>query len=113
MLIDQQIGIVGQALGINTYRDTRRDLTLGRSILQHRAPLLKAMLFASNSAYDLPQAIRFIDQEYNRFRNKFARKLVELYNNGTLTETDAATTWVTTAVDGGQNAIRTTNSRLL
>ena len=98
-IIANQPELVGNALGDNNYRDTTRDLTVGTGILQHRCPLLKAMLLASDTTYDLPQAIRYADQEYNRFRNKFARRLVDLRNRGVLLDSDAPTTWVTTALN--------------
>ena len=77
-IIAGQSDLIGHALGANNYRDTARDLSLGTDIVQHRAPLLKAMLLASDtssSVFDLPQAIRYAEQEYNRFRHKFVRKL--------------------------------------
>ena len=98
-IIANQTNLVGQSLGDNNYRDSARDLTLGTAILQHRAPLLKTMLLASNIAYDLPEAIRYADQEYNRFRNKFARKLVDLRNNGTRLDSDPPNLWLTTALN--------------
>src|ERR1044072_1422440 len=97
-IIANQPDIIGQALADNNFRDTTRNLTLGTGILQHVAPLLKAMLLASTSTYDLPQAIRYADQEYTRFRNKFLRKLIDLNNNGTVLESDLPITWVTTAL---------------
>ncbi len=102
-IIANQPGLIGQPGGANNYRDTMRDLTLGTAILQHRAPLLKAMLLAANTSFNLPQAIRYADQEYNRFRNKFARRLVEFYNNGVLLDPqspggDAVGTWVNTTL---------------
>ena len=98
-IIANQTNLVGVSLGDNNYRDTARDLTLGTAILQHRAPLLKTMLTASNLAFDLPDAIRYADQEYNRFRNKFARQLVTLRNNGTRLDSDPPSLWVTTALN--------------
>jgi hypothetical protein len=97
-----QIGITGSALGDNTYRDTARDLSVGSFILQHRAPLLKTMLTASDTDFDLPQAIRFVEQEYNRFRNKFIRRLGVMYANGTLTGVDPTADpdrWAVTALN--------------
>ena len=100
-IIDNQTGIIGNALGDNNYRDTPRNLTLGNAILQHRAPLLKVMLLASNTLLDLPQAIQYADQEYTKFRAKFVRKLVDMNNLGTLQGVDPTvnpTQWVLTAL---------------
>lgn len=92
-IINNQTGAVSSATGSN-YRDTARDLTLGTAILQHHAPLLKTMLLAASSAFDVPRAIRYVELEYTRFRNKFARKLVEFRNRGILQDNDLAGLWV-------------------
>ena len=101
-LIANQSGLTGHPLGDNNYRDTDRDLSLGTFILQHRCPLLKAMLTASNTQFDVPSSIRFEDTEYNKFRNKFIRTIITMNNNGTLSTVDPTvdpTLWVTTALN--------------
>lgn len=100
-IIANQTGFVGQALGDNNYRDSLRDLTLGTSILQHRAPLLKAMLTSAVTDFDVPSSIRYAENEYNKFRNKFIRKLTDIDHRGLLQGIDPTidpTTWVTTAL---------------
>src|ERR1035437_10179068 len=100
-LIANQNNFFGQPLSDNNYRDSQRDLSVGQYILQHRAPLLKAMLISSDNNLDLPQSIRFADQEYNKFRNKFIRKLIVISNLGLLEGVDPTVfpdTWVTTAL---------------
>ena len=100
-LIYNQTNFTGQPLGDNNYRDSLRDLSVGQYILQHRAPLLKAMLVSSDDNLDLPSAIRYADQEYNKFRNRFIRKLIVINNTGLLQNVDPITnpqTWVTTAL---------------
>ena len=87
-LIGNQLNLTGNPLSDNNYRDTLRDLSLGAAILQHRAPLLKAMLTASDTEFDVPQSIEFADREYNKFRNAFVRMLVTINNNGTLAAID-------------------------
>jgi hypothetical protein len=96
-MIVNQIGYVGTSAGDTNYRDTARNLTLGNSILQHHAPMLKTMMLAA-STFDLPRAIRYAELEYSRFRNKFARKLVDLRNKGTLLDTDLPSLWVSTVL---------------
>ncbi len=83
----------------NNFRDSARDLSVGAEILQHRAPLLKAMLLASDKRFDYFAAVRFADQEYNRFRNKFARKILDLHTRGLISDTAAASVWVQAALD--------------
>lgn len=106
-IIANQPDIIGQAMGDNNWRDTGRDLTLGSDILQHRAPVLKAMLCASDDAYDIPEAIRYVDQQYNMFRNKFITKLNDLNRRGVLSTVDPTVdpnTWVITALNAIKQA---------
>jgi len=87
-LIGQQDGFAGSPLASNNFRDTPRDLRHGTQVLQHQAPMLKLMLLASDRNFDFPAAILHAEQEYNRFRNRFARRLVELLNAGAIDQSD-------------------------
>ena len=97
-LLTNQVGFVGANYAGNTYRDSARDLSLGSAVLQHRAPMLRAMLLASDADFDYFAAVRFADQEYNRFRNKFVRKLVDLYDRGIVQFDSPTQTWVDAAL---------------
>ena len=83
-IIGNQQDIIGNTYSANSYRDSLRDLSLGTEICQHIAPMLKSMLLSSAEEFDLPNAIRFAQQEYRKFKNKFATKLVSLSNRGVL-----------------------------
>jgi hypothetical protein len=97
-IMRNQLGFNGSVVGRNSYRDSPRDLSLGSHILQHTAPLLKTMLLAADADFDLPRAIRYSEAEYNRFRNKFLRKLFDLRDRGVLSEADDAETWLDTVL---------------
>lgn len=97
-LLEAQTGFTGQSIAANNWRDTARDLSLGTRIVDHRWPLLKTMLLASDRMFNLPDGMRFVEQEYLRFRAKFVRQVVELHQNGTLTEADAPSLWVERAL---------------
>jgi hypothetical protein len=92
--IQNQIGFTGNAFADNNWRDTLRDLTKGTQILQHVSPMLKLMLLASETNFDYFSAVRFADQEYNLFRNKFARQLTILDQNGSVATTTTSEQWV-------------------
>lgn len=62
------------------------NLSLGRSILQHRSSLLKTMLLCSNSAIDLQKSIIYSEREYLRFRNKFDQALVNWANSNSIVD---------------------------
>jgi hypothetical protein len=98
-IISNQIGIEGAPYYNNNWRDTTKNLGSGTEILQHQAPLLKAMLFASDNRFDIPTAIKYADQEYTRFKNKFAKKLNDLLIKGVLSEDTSPQTCVTTALN--------------
>lgn len=95
-IMNDQVGFTGNAYSGNNWRDTKKDLGGGNKILQHRSPLLKTMLLSSNSNYDLPASMRYAEQEYVRYRNKFVQMIIDLRNNGILSDSDTPTLWVDT-----------------
>lgn len=73
-IIANQIGFVGSAFGgINNYRDSRKNRSTGKFILQNVSPLLKSMLVSSSDDLDLIQSIRFSQDEYTKFKNRFLK----------------------------------------
>lgn len=84
-IIASQDNFSGDSYGNNNWRDTARRLSRGDRILQHRAPLLKTMLLASDENFDLPTAIRYAEQEYSRFRAKFVVRTDDLVRRGVIT----------------------------
>lgn len=92
--ISGQKGFVGNAYAKNNFRDTLRDLTIGKTIIQNRSPLLRAMLLASDTRFDYFDAVRYVDNEYSRFRTKFVRQITEVERTGQCTDADGPDTWV-------------------
>ena len=82
-ILSSQANFDGNVYGQNNFRDTSKDRSFGRVILQHRAPLLKTMIMASDQDIDPMLAMQYADHEYGRFRNKFLRKIVDIFNSGT------------------------------
>ena len=82
-IIDGQTGITGNTLGgSNSYRDTKKDLSLGEIILQTQDPLLKAMLVSSSEDLDFIKSARLSQQAYVAYKNKFVKRANELINDG-------------------------------
>ena len=81
-VIQNQEGFSGKLYSSNNYRDTARTKNLGQQILQHSAPLLKTMIMASNQDIDLMFAMRYVDREYSRMRNKIIQKTEEFLRKG-------------------------------
>ena len=92
--ISNQVGFIGNGYADNNWRDTLRNLALGTSILQHIAPMLKLMLLAVEPKFDYFASLRFVDQQYNLFQNKFWRKLVLFDQNAVLASTATSQQWV-------------------
>lgn len=106
-IIQNQYNFTGTSLGSNNFRDTYKDLTLGESILQHRAPMLKMMILNSSNVAVGPTttisntdpilAIQYAQREYVRFYNKFIRSLQNL-SRSSYNLSNSPTTWINAAL---------------
>jgi hypothetical protein len=73
-IISNQLGIKGNAFGgPNNYRDTYKTNSVGTYILQNVSPALKTMLVSSSNELDFIAALRFSQDEYTKFKNKYLR----------------------------------------
>ncbi len=80
-IIENQSGFVGSAFGgNNNYRDSFKNRSVGSFILQNVAPMLKSMLISSDSDLDLIAGIRFSQDEYTKFKNKYLSIALQLIN---------------------------------
>lgn len=78
-IIENQLGFIGVAYGgDNNFRDTAKNLSLGKFILQNRAPLLKTMLISSSDDLDIINSTRFSEKEYINFKVKYLRTAQQL-----------------------------------
>jgi hypothetical protein len=87
-IIENQEGFAGDAFGSNNWHNTARKLSVSGStplkILQHKSPLLKLMLIASDTSFDYLEAARYAEQEYARFRSRFVHGVINAYMDGTI-----------------------------
>lgn len=80
-IIQNQSGFLGTAFGgDNNYKDTSKNRSLGSFILQNVAPTLKTMLVSSSNDLDVIASIRFSQDEYTKFKNKYLRTALQLIN---------------------------------
>lgn len=80
-IIENQLDFEGVAFGgINNYRDTRKNRSVGSFILQNTTPVLKSMLISSNEDLDIISGIRFSQDEYTKFKNKYLSTALQLIN---------------------------------
>ena len=114
-IIENQTGIIGNTLGSNNFRDTKKTKGLGLSILQHRAPMLKLGSINTTKLTDLTTtvsqtdpilAMQYAQKSYQRFYNRFLQALFAIakkqgYTAGSsVTACDPYTinTWVSAAL---------------
>lgn len=80
-IISNQIGFSGSSFGgSNNYRDSRKNRSLGQYILQNVSPALKSMLVSSSDDLDFISAVRFSNDEYTKFKNKYLTVALQLIN---------------------------------
>lgn len=73
-IIENQIDLTGTAYGVNNYRDTLKDRSIGNKILQHESTLLPLMNIIANDNFRVLDAIRFNQRNYVNFKNKFLQR---------------------------------------
>ncbi|NJO58806.1 MAG: hypothetical protein HC836_10790 [Richelia sp. RM2_1_2] len=96
-IINNQENLEGIAFGVNNWRDTPQDRTLGRQIMQHRAPLLKLMILGSTDNLDFMLATMYAEREYIRTKNKLIQKFNQYrLNSAYFVETPE--NWVSSAI---------------
>ncbi len=80
-IISNQINFTGSPYGgPNNYRDSRKNRSLGTYILQNVEPILKSMLISQGDPLDFIQAIRFSQNTYTKFKNKYTSVALQLIN---------------------------------
>ena len=87
-ILENQNNFEGVINGINNYKDTTKDLSLGTKILQHSTPILKTMLLNSKEYTNVKTVLTYICNEYTRFKNRFNLTINNFVNNGTYKEFD-------------------------
>ena len=93
-LITAQDGFVGEPYSTNNWRDTARNLGLGRSILQHNASMIRPMILASDDTYNVIDATIFARNEYETFIARFVRRFDDLLNSGAISQQSTVASWV-------------------
>lgn len=98
-IMKKQAGFVGAEYADNNYRDTVKAPNLGTHVIQHSAGLLKTMLLASQAQLDMMSAIRFVESEYARFKDKFQQKILSYTMSGRLANATSYDVWINAALD--------------
>jgi hypothetical protein len=78
-IMSGQDGFTGKPYSRNNWRNTAKDPSKGRNIVQHDAGLLTLALTLRDSNLDYMNAVRFAEAEYIRFKNKFEQKDYRLF----------------------------------
>jgi hypothetical protein len=81
-IISSQPGFEGEVYGAsNNYRDSIKNASLGKHILQNMTPALKSMLMVSEPDLDIITAIRYAQDEYTKFKNRYVSTAATLIKN--------------------------------
>lgn len=97
-IMENQTGFEGLVYSSNNWKDIPHDLSLGRHIVSHTAPLLRTMLLSSNPAIDFARSVAFAQDEYARFRGKFEQKIREFMTSNRMGLNTNAADWVEAAL---------------
>ena len=97
-IMKKQDGFTGAEYSDNNYRDTAKLPNLGTHVIQHSAGLLKTMLLASQAQLDMMTALRFVDSEYARFKDKFQQKILSYTFSNQLANATSYDVWINTAL---------------
>ena len=93
-ILENQEGFEGLINGINNYKDTKKDLSLGTSIVQHSTPIVKTMLLNSKEYTNVRNVMTYTENEYTKFKNKFVTILDQMVDNGEYKQFDR--NWIPT-----------------
>ncbi|CAB4123135.1 hypothetical protein UFOVP29_294 [uncultured Caudovirales phage] len=106
-IIANQTGVVGNPQGVNNWRDTARNPSLGMFIMQHTASMLKLSVLNSTPQNDInavngytnPQVVmNWAEAQYVSWYTRFINSLFNLYNTQGYTLAQDPQTWITTAL---------------
>lgn len=106
-VIANQTGLVGNSQGVNNWRDTVRNPSLGLFIMQHTASMLKLHVLNSTPQDDInavngntnPQSVIYwAESQYITWYSRFVNSLFNLYNTQGYTLSQDPQLWITTAM---------------
>lgn len=98
-IIGRQKSFTGKVFAGNNFRDTARNLSLGGQILRHSAPMLPAMILASDTRFDLQTAYRTASREYYRTKNKILQIAERMIVTGQMDDNATPAEWLTAILD--------------
>lgn len=87
-IIESQENFSGSEFGPNSWRWSRKDPALGATIIDNEQSLLRALALLQTTQFNLPDAIRQIEKEYNRILFKFGNSLNQMWNENTFNAPD-------------------------
>lgn len=90
-IIENQSAFTGNSSGNNNYNDTKKDLSLGTEILQHKSSALKTILLNSREFSNIRTVLSYMTNEYNKFKNKFKNIINNMSNQGEYDEYETIT----------------------
>jgi hypothetical protein len=87
-VIKAQTSFVGNEFGLNNYRWTSKDITVGATMIDCENSLLRVMGTLQNADLSIPTVIRRVARDYNRVMSKFNNRLILLWDALTISKPD-------------------------
>ena len=78
--LEEQPDFVGDALASNNFKDTGKDITFARDIVQTDQDLVLAAFLLDDQPHNLVDAIRFNAREYEKYRARLIREIENYLN---------------------------------
>jgi hypothetical protein len=97
-MMERQNGFLGDSLGINNTGNLLVNYGRGKNIVQNTASITKMGILNSYKETDILSAIKYASYEYNRFYQKFEKKVSELNSRG-FTEQNSYENWIDAILD--------------
>ena len=85
-IIGDQDDFEGSVTGLNSYRWTDKNPTIGATIIDAEKTHLRTLATLQSIQLDVPNAIRSMAKEYNKVLVRFVNRLNQMWDNLTLTD---------------------------
>ena len=80
-LMQSQDGFTGKALGNNTFKDTAKDSKHAQDIVKVEEDLRLAAFLLSDQPHNILESLRFVEQEYTRYKGRLRSELTKYYTD--------------------------------
>ena len=90
-IMENQAGFEGRANGSNNYSSLNPDLSVGTKIIQTASNIIRTMILDNDTNTTIRSSIKYAENAYIKFKNKFSNMLDQYYIKGEITDDMAGT----------------------